>query len=65
MSTFDLFNVKVNFRVFQCTCIKLSQNLKPVGCRTKQTDMWDSGAIVDHKCGIFDLLMFEGHIGVM
>ncbi len=54
--------------VIQCTCPKMASISKMAGRRAKTTEIWESGILVTHIWGTFDLVGFKvilGSIGAL
>ena len=55
--------VLVPFEVVRCNFLTLARNYKTAG-RRERTEVWDSGTLVPHTWGTFDLVPFNGIFGV-
>ena len=51
--------VQGHFGVIRYTCLKMTCISKTAGHRAKRTEIWDSGILVVHIWGIFDLVGFK------
>ncbi len=51
------------FGLILWNCLEMSCNSKTAVCRAEWIGIWDSGVIVQHTWGTFDLIVFNAILG--